>query len=229
MLKNLRVGKINFNDGMKTKLILVIAFAFLVHETNGQSIGFKGGINLANMSFTQNGVGYSPESLTGFQLGPVADFKLVKNLYLNTGFLYSLKGYNLNSPVLAGTEGVFLNGKVKLSYLDIPLNLAYKFPLIGKSKFFIQGGPYMGLGLGGSVKIQTTPETPIQDVYSYNYLHNFDFGVGAGAGFEFGPLVASVNYELGISNLNLSTTLPGTYKNKALQFSIAYMFWNFNK
>ena len=135
----------------------------------------------------------------------------------------------MNSPDLYGTEADFLNGKVKLSYLDIPLNVAYKVPLIGKFKFFVQGGPYLGLGMGGSVKIQTTPETPIQDIYSYNYFRSFDFGMGAGAGFELGPVVASVNYELGLTNLNLNSTFPGEFKNKALQFSIAYMFWNMNK
>ena len=215
---------------MKTKLILVIAFTLMVQLTNAQTLGFKGGINSSSMLFTENGVGYSPKSLSGFQLGPVIDFKLWKDFYMNTGLLFSLKGYNLNSPELAGSEAVFLNGKVKLGYFDIPLNLAYKFPLSGKTKFFIQAGPYLGLGMGGTVKIQTTPETPIQDIYSYDYLHNFDFGVGTGAGVEIGPIVASVNYERGISNLNLHpTTFPGTFSNKSLQFSIAYMFWNFKK
>ena len=222
---------------MKTKLIYAIAFTFLVQIANAQMIGVKGGVNVANMSMSMAGMSYSPDALVGFHLGPVIDFKLQKNLYLNTGLLYSLKGYNLRN--VENTQlgnASHLNGRAKLSYFDIPLNLAYKIPFSNKFKFFVQGGPYAALGLGGSVKNPQkvsggglNTSVPIQDIYSHGTLAKADYGVGAGAGFEVGPMVFSVNYDYGLRNLNFkpyTLDIPGTLKITTLEFSITYMFGN---
>ncbi len=211
---------------MKTKLIFAIVFIVLAQFANAQTFGIKGGLNLSNMTFTENGAGYSPAMLTGIQLGPVADFKLTGNLYLNTGILYSLKGFNLKSVNDAQLlDASFFNGKSKLSYFELPVNLAYKIPVNPKYKLFIQAGPYVGLSLGGTIK---KPGIPLQDVYQYHNLNSYDYGVGAGAGIEMGPIVASLNYELGLLNLNSNSTIPATFNNKVLQISVAYMFWNLN-
>ena len=49
-----------------------------------------------------------------------------------------------------------------------------------------------------------------------------DYGLGFGAGVELGPIVVSLNYELGLANIVDSSDY--TSKNKVLQLSLAYMF-----
>ena len=222
---------------MKTKLIYAIAFTLLVQFANAQMIGVKGGLNIANMSMTLADNAYSPDPLYGFHLGPVIDFNLHKNLFLNTGLLYSLKGYNLkniSNSTLGNASN--LNGKAKISFFDIPLNLAYKIPFSSKFKFVVQGGPYVGLGLGGSEKNPQVISTgglnqtvPIQDIYSRGNLAKVDYGVGVGAGFEIGKMIYSVSYDYGLRNLwykPYTNDMTGTLRITTLEFSLTYMFGN---
>lgn len=171
----------------------MIACTFFVQIVSAQTFGIKGGINFANMTYSGSGVSGSETWMTGFHLGLVADFKLQEQLYFNTGLLYSMKG--------AGSDA--------LSYLEIPLNVAYKFSTNKTSDFFIQSGPYLAYDVtifGGSMK-------------------RFDFGLGFGAGVQFSSIVTSLNYELGLANLNdNSYPEPVKRKNKVLQISVAYMF-----
>ena len=218
---------------MKTKLIYAIAFTLLVQVANAQMIGLKGGVNMSNMAMSIDGTTYSPNSMTGFHFGPVIDFTLNKSFSLNTGLLYSLKGYDLKNVSDATMENASpLNGKAKLSYFDIPVNLAFKIPISSKFKFFIQAGPYMAMGIGGTIKkpsSATNNPIPIQDIYSYSILAKTDYGVGAGAGFEIGRMVYSVNYNYGLRNLNYEPythNVKGTLNVTSLEFSVAYMFGN---
>ncbi len=212
---------------MKTRLIYAIAIVLVAQISKAQTFGIKGGLNLSNMTFSESGTAYSPSMLTGFQFGPVVDFKLTGNVYLNTGVLYSLKGFNLKSVNDDQLQDAsFFNGKSKLSYFELPVNITFKIPVKTKYKFLIQAGPYVGLSSGGTIK---KPGIPIQEVFQYHNLNTYDYGVGAGAGVEMGPLVASLNYELGLLNLNSNSTIPATFKNKVFQISVAWMFWKLNK
>ena len=222
---------------MKTKLIYAIAFTLLVQIANAQMIGVKGGLNVANMSMTLADISYSPDPLYGFHLGPVIDFKLQKNLYLNTGLLYSLKGYNLQNVSNDQLQNASnLNGKAKISFFDIPVNLAYKIPFSSNFKFLVQAGPYIGLGLGGTIKNPQIISSgglneyvPIADIYSRGNIAKVDYGVGAGAGFEIGKMIYSVNYNYGLRNLwdkPYTTVIDGSLKITTLEVSITYMFGN---
>jgi len=197
---------------MKTNLLFAIVFALFAQIGNAQVFGIKGGVNFANMSFSSSQMNVSPKSIVGFHFGPVADFKLQESLYFNTGVLYSLKGAKSGSGELTGTD--------KSNYLEIPLNLAYKFSINETSDFFIQAGPYLAYGL--SNKDETDNEST--DLFKEGLMKRFDFGLGFGGGVEFGAIVTSLNYELGLANLNDDPTYDGKIKNKVFQISIAYMF-----
>ncbi|HEY3389476.1 MAG TPA: porin family protein [Prolixibacteraceae bacterium] len=197
---------------MKTKLFFVIAFTLFVQIANAQRIGIKAGVNFANMNFSSSGVSMSPKSITAFHAGLVADFKCVNNLYFNTGLLYSLKGTKMD---LGG-----INGTDKIHYLEIPLNMAYKFSITETSDFFIQAGPYLAYGLSGKDK----SDGITTDLFSEKLVKRFDWGLGFGGGVELGSIVASLNYQLGLADLNDDSTTNATIKSKVFQISLAYMF-----
>ena len=200
---------------MKTKIFYVIVFILSVQIASAQTFGIKGGVNFANMTFSSSGIDISPKSITGYHFGPVADFALQEKLHFNTGLLYSLKGFKME---VTGETGSF-SGTETFSYLEIPLNLAYLFPINDKSDFFIQAGPYLGYALSG--KDKTGGETTNVDFESGG-MKRLDYGLGFGGGVEFGPIVASLNYQLGIANISDAEGL--TAKNKNFQVSLAYMF-----
>ncbi len=193
---------------MKTKLFYAIVLMMVAQIVNGQTFGIKGGINFANVTISGGGVSVSPTGITGFNLGLVGDFKLQEKLHFNTGLLYSLKGFKSGST----TD--------KINYLDIPLNIAYNFEISKTSNFFVEAGPYFAYGLSGTDK--TDGEST--DIFSEGYAKRLDYGLGFGAGVQFGSIVAGINYELGLANLNNDSTTDAKIKTKTFQISLAYMF-----
>jgi len=196
---------------MRTKICFVIAFTLFVQIVSAQTVGIKGGINFANMSLSNDDFGVSPKSIVGFHLGLVTDFKLQESLHFNTGILYSLKGFKME---IEGESGTY-----KFNFLEIPMNLAYKFHVSETSNFFIQAGPYLGYALSG--KEEADGESNDLEFGKDNWKR-FDYGLGFGAGLELGSIVASLNYQLGLANLVDDPDV--TVKNKVLQISLAYMF-----
>ena len=200
---------------MKSKLILVVACVLLIQFVSAQSYGVKGGLNVANMSFSSNGMNYSPKSIIGIQFGPVADYQLKESLYLNTGLLYSLKGFKIKS------QGETITNK--FNYLEIPINVAYKFTLTETSKFFIQAGPYMAYALSAKGK---KDDVSVDIDFKDDGVTRFDYGFGFGGGLEFNSFVTSLNYQLGFANIFNDDSYDSDIKvkNKVLQLSVAYMF-----
>jgi len=204
---------------VKTKLIYVIAFVLFSQMAEAQVFGVRGGVDFANMAISENGTGISSKILTGFHAGPVIEFKMQHSFFFNTGLLYASKGYLLDAGKLSDAANI-MNGTAKFGYFEVPLNFAYKFPVNEKSKFFVQAGPYAGYCL--TAKATTQGQT--LNLFRYYDIQRFDYGVGMGAGMEFGSLVASLNYELGLANLFKYPTVDASFKNRVIQISLAYMF-----
>lgn len=214
---------------MKAKLFLISVFALVVQISVAQRIGVLGGVNIANVNLPGTVVDVSPNSFTGFHLGPVVEFKLPKSFYLNTGLLYSQKGYS--------TEYLW-SSSVKLNYIEVPLNLSYKFPLYDKINLYIQGGPYWGYAISGRIRSidEALLDGPLDNDlmtegmyktsnidFEKEGLKRSDFGVGFGTGIEYGHFVAGLNYQLGLTNMNVDPD-SGEMKNKVFRVSLAYMF-----
>jgi hypothetical protein len=200
---------------MKSKLIVFVVCFTLFQVAEAQTFGVKGGINLANMSFSTNGMDLSPKSIIGIHVGPVAEFELQESLYFNTGILYSLKGYKLKMEFL----GESMEATAKFNCLEIPLNFAYKHTLNDEFKLFGQVGPYLGYALSGKAK----SEGETEDVeFGEGEMKRIDFGIGIGAGIDFGLIATSLNYQLGLANIVDDPDVK--VKNKVFQISVAYMF-----
>lgn len=197
---------------MKSKLVFLLLLGLLVQNVNAQKFGIKGGLNLASMSFSED-MGTSVKSMLGFHIGPVAEIEIQESLFFNTGVLYSMKGAKMDY----GSE----DASTILNYLEIPLNVAYKFSVGDKSDLFVQAGPYVGYALSGKSKFGD--ESSSID-FKEDGIKRIDFGLGVGLGIALGPIVPSISYQLGLSNLNDDSEDNMTVKNKVLQISVAYMF-----
>ena len=200
-----------------TKLLIFCLMVTMSVNCYSQTFGIKGGVNFANMSVSASGMGVNLKSITTFHAGPVADFKLQDNLYFNTGLLFSLKGFKVEDATFEDVTG----GTLHLNYLEVPLNLAYKFPIKEQTKFLIQAGPYLGYALSGKAK---SGGESVSVNFSEDGIKRFDYGLGFGAGVEFGQIVTSINYQVGLANLNDDSTMDAKLKNKVFQISLAYMF-----
>ncbi len=200
---------------MKTKLFYFVLFFVLANVAGAQTFGVKGGINFANVSISSSGWDISPKSIVGIHVGPIVEFELQESLFFNTGLLYSLKGYKVEMDD-GELEG---DGKEKLNVIEIPMNFAYKFALSESSNFVIQAGPYLGYAMSGKSEWDGHSE----DIeFGDDGYKRFDFGIGFGPALEFGPVVASLNYQLGLANMADDEDVK--VKNKVFQISLAYMF-----
>jgi len=176
---------------MRTKLFCFVVFLLIVQIANAQRYGIKGGINFANIDFSSDGLTVSANSITGFHVGPIAEFDLAPNLYFNTGLLYSLKGTKIDLEI----EGEGFKATDKIHYLEIPLNAAYKYTLNDNTNLFVQAGPYLAYGLSGKEKAEVDGTEEEGDLFEgEDAVKRFDWGLGFGAGVEFGSVVFGLEF-----------------------------------
>jgi hypothetical protein len=188
------------------------------------TIGIRGGVNFQ----TINGKGASNDNLendllTGFHGGVNVEIPLGSGLYVQPGALYTVKGAKLQNS----------EAKVKLAYIDIPVNLIYK-PILGTGNMILGFGPYLGLGVGGKFKnggSESDIEFSNKEVSNLDYtrFRKTDAGANFLAGYEFAnKLSFQLNAQLGLTNinpeLNNGSTNKDKWRNTGWGLSLGYRF-----
>lgn len=195
----------------------------MVKTVNKTTFGIRAGVNFQNI----NGKDAAENNLendltTGFHAGLNAEVPLGTGFYLQPGVLYSIKGAEFNN-----------NAKVKLSYIEVPINFVYK-PILGSGNMILGFGPYAGFGIGGKIKSGGS-ETDIDFGSSYNaanpatYFKSFDAGGNLLAGYEFANKVSfQLNAQLGLVNINKEnegiTADKTRWRNTGFGASLGYRF-----
>ncbi|MGV3460698.1 MAG: porin family protein [Flavobacterium sp.] len=170
---------------MKLKLsivLLVAAFAASAQVKLGVNAGGTLASIRGNEIAEQNDPGFN------FMAGVTLEVPISERLSFYTAVNYEGKTVARDLPfdnlgqgnVPAPDDPAFMQGgidaKYTLQYLTIPLNARYYF---GTNKnFFVNGGPYVGIFLGESVKFNGDKiDTDESDIYK-----TFDFGFNLGLG-----------------------------------------------
>jgi len=185
-------------------------------------LGILGGLHSAKVLETNHIPGWDTttkpfmNSRSGFQLGFILEIPLGnKGLFFQPAITYVTKGrvYNKNNDSLTAlsTDTVYNKQSLKLGYMEVPLDLTYKFPLTVNRKnfFFVSAGPYLSFIHNGS----TTTESFISSTHKYHSetdpvtvgkgpetYTTFDWGVNGRAGFEIGKVMLSAYYSRGFGN-----------------------------
>lgn len=173
-------------------------------------LGIKAGVNLAEVSFNKDfGNNFRSSNRTGFIVGPTIEAMVpFIGLGLDGSLLYSQKGINIDNG-LKHIDGSF-------SYLEVPVNLKWKFGIPKVIGIYLAAGPYASVALGNSLK----------EFKDNLRLDDFDWGVNAGAGVElFSHLQVGVNYSYGISKSKLMfDAVDYNFHNRMWTISAAYFF-----
>lgn len=130
----------------------------------------KFGMNFSNMTKIDES-----KALPGFTLGVGMDYGFNENWSLQSGLMISSKGFKFK-------EGDWKN-KYRPIYLDIPILAAYKFNISDNTKFVINAGPYLAIGLGGKNKETDDEDIKLFDKDGYDWKR-FDLGIQYGIGLE---------------------------------------------
>lgn len=202
---------------MKTVLTGFLLTLFSVINADAQ-IYLQGGLNLANITKTNDGQTEKNNILPSFNAGIMGRWGLSKELDIETGLLFTGHGSKAETYFNGGND--YVKSKFNPYYIQAPLNVVIKIPVNKTSGVFFHAGPYIAIAVTGRSKMESKigpltssssrsisfsnddPFTSQQDDAAYDKLKRFDYGLNAGAGFEFEHLILKVNYGLGLAKIN---------------------------
>ena len=197
---------------MKKKIITFLcAMAFLAVAIPAQAqlrFGVKGGLNITSVHFDSDLL--KSDNVTGFHIGPMIEATMpLLGFGFDAALLYSQKGMESSSSGVKTT--------MKTSYIDVPVNLKWKFglPIV---KAYLAAGPYASFRVGGD-KIWNVLSDQLE-------TKSFGAGLNCGAGVEeFNHLQVGFNYELGLTdNFSAEKLDLSSNKNRGWTISAAILF-----
>ena len=192
---------INKKIDMKKNRFLVVALivAFSTISTSGYAqirLGLRGEVGLNKATFSKDAI--EVENLNSFKLGPTVELMFpVMNFGVEASVLYN--NDRMNVAYLDDSNTAPL--EITNHYIDIPLNLKYKFGLIDLLKIYAAAGPYARIHVGGD-------DIKFSDVTDDIKAKSFEAGVNLGLGVEiFKRVAVGVNYGIQLSD-DYSTDQP---------------------
>ena len=197
---------------MKKKIIAFLcAMAFLAVAIPAQAqlrFGVKGGLNITSVHFDSDLL--KSDNVTGFHIGPMIEATMpLLGFGFDAALLYSQKGMESSSSGVKTT--------MKTSYIDVPVNLKWKFglPIV---KAYLAAGPYASFRVGGD-KIWNVLSDQLE-------TKSFGAGLNFGAGVEvFNHLQVGFIYELGLTdNFSAEKLDLSSNKNRGWTISAAILF-----
>ncbi len=203
------------------KTVIMLCMAFLCLATLPTFAQVKFGVK-AGVSTTSVGVDFEDKDeedeakdalklRIGYTLGLAAEIGFTDALSLQTGLNLNNKGYRVEGS----GDGFSYKENVSVTYLELPINLAFKinkfqvhagpyiaFGVAGKSKYEYNGG---GISESGDGKIKFKNEVSDSDWDDLEddeeFARRTDVGLNLGAGYRFGPVLVTATYSKGFSNI----------------------------
>lgn len=210
------------------KTLFLSLFLLIVISARGQhpSVTFFGGANVASMSIEHGSTSTELEdsygTLPGLNVGATYDYVFKKDksqeLSLESGVIFDSRGFNQELKIGELQQ----DNKTTLYYADIPVYFKYIHRTRSRDKIYFGAGPYLGVGLFGTLKKGDNSETiswgddPINDDYK-----RLDYGLSAKVGYltDRGFNV-SASYDYGLPNISAIETKE--YKNRLIRISVGY-------
>jgi len=220
---------------MKTKLLIVAVLLSSFLSVEAQIL--KGGINLANVTITNDGDIDDNKVLTSFQVGFTGNIKLLPMIFFQPGILFTGKGSKTQSGEI--TDPTYYRATTNPLYIEVPANIVLKTP--GPIRFFAGAGPYLAVGIAGKNKVDgkllgtsfhseeniewsnDDPSTlDYEEGAGYGIMKRFDYGLNGTAGIETANIVLAVNYGFGLAKLQSGSNSSADDKNKnrVLSFTV---------
>ncbi len=227
---------------MKLKILfLTVATVVLFNNINAQNAQLKAGVNLANVSITDDGNVDDANMLTSFHVGILGDVHIASILHLQPGLFFTGKGSKIE--IGRPTENLYVKQTSNPFYIEVPVNLVVKLPFNLESHFFFGAGPYGAIGIAGKAKtdrrllnftthtennIEFSNDDPStfgeEEGTGFGVLKRFDYGLNGIVGVEGKNLVLSAGYGLGLAKLQSGSNSSSDNDNKhrVLNFSVGF-------
>jgi hypothetical protein len=236
-------GKTNEKIIMRKILMLLVGICIInsaISQKKDATFFIRGGVNLANISTTSSGDIDEAKTLASYHVGAFIDVPLASIVSLQTGLLYTGKGSK--TEIYADNNNRSDNYyKIQTNpfYFEIPVNLAFHFPISKRSSVFVGAGPYITMGFAGKTKGEQKllgvvssyekdiewnhddPTTSGQEDAGVNKLRRFDYGLNAIAGLKAGKILLGVNYGYGLAKIGSAESNDNdANKHRVLSFTV---------
>lgn len=227
---------------MKMKFISFCVAMILAGGLQAQKARLQGGLNLANVSVTDNGKVDDAKMLSSVQVGIIGDINLGANIiYLQPGLVFTGKGSKTQSGDPASLN--YSKATTNPFYIELPVNLVFKTPSVKNTRFFFGAGPYLAVGVSGKIKnegkiagvsyknerdIEFSSDDPTTLDYEegagFGIMKRFDYGLNGTAGIEGKSLTLSANYGLGLAKLQSgsNSSEDNNNKHRVLSFTLGF-------
>lgn len=226
---------------LRSGLIVIILFSAACSLSAQKSSAYlRAGINLANVSTTNDGDIDDANMLTSFQVGFIGNVEIASWFAFQPGILFTGKGSKTQSGET--TDATYYRATSNPYYVEVPLNFVFKSPT-EPVKFFAGAGPYIAIGVGGKNKtngkflgtsfssersIRFSDDDPstldYEEGSGYGIMKRFDYGANATAGIETKSALVSVNFGLGLAKLQSGSNSQADDKNKHRVLSLTAAF-----
>ncbi len=208
VVQGVGAAKLKSFTAMRKLLLCAVMLLGTVCMTNAQDkiqFGVRAGMNISSLSGEGND---DLDSRIGYHVGAVMDWNVAENLYVQPGLFFTTRG--------AKKE----DWKMNANYLQIPVSVAYRFPVSDNLKIDVNAGPYFAMGIGGKYKFGGED---LGDVFGdKGDCKRFDAGLRVGAGVHIQKFSVGLIYDLGLTNIAKGE--GGKTKNGAFQISVGYNF-----
>jgi hypothetical protein len=211
------------------------------------SFGLLAGFNMATQCVRDNAPRVNSSFIPLWRAGIAADIHIADGFYLQPQLLVNAKGgkttshYNVpDVPIYTDfIQTKAVTNKVRALYLELPVNMLYKFTLCS-GKVIAGAGPYAAIGLGGRVisdyryntgasirgeesdlKFKNLKEPPRGNMFGTVYYKPLEAGFNFIAGYELNNgLALHINYSLGLTDV--SSFDDSTVKNSYFGLTAGY-------
>ena len=95
----------------------------------------------------------------GFKAGVISDIALSSHIALQPGLLFERKGIEVENNTTTATMNVDTKDKIRLDYLEVPVNFVVKFGDLHDARFVVGAGPYVSYLLAANDDYQSTTTT----------------------------------------------------------------------
>jgi hypothetical protein len=186
-------------------------------------IAANAGVNFSNIHFKYEGVPvFSGVLIPRLNAGLIVEIPLEKNWHLYISPAYSGKGTNYGKALLTGKRDSF---RIRLNYLELPVNIGYKFSS-GNNKIIISGGVFGGWGFGGKMWTTPSPVPPTKNLHrkKTDEYKRVEFGYDISTLYEVNNAWGiKMNYSGSMFNIHRSSK----QRNNVFGFSL-FLFLNKN-
>ncbi|MBP6429692.1 MAG: PorT family protein [Bacteroidales bacterium] len=149
-------------------LLLIGGFNSFAQRTNKAPenlFGIRVGFNMSDLTSANgldvfNGLAFYNKNLEyvgftdtkpfqyGFNVGATGQIKIADSWYVQPSLMFTTKGYKLNTQN-KGYLDQNVEMDVKAYYLQLPIDLVWKYSFSDDARFIVQGGGFLGFGIAG--------------------------------------------------------------------------------